>query len=415
MKQYVLVLRAPGVWQTVVLSWFVKLPVIAIPLVLALQVSLGLGHGLDSAGLAAGAWMLGAMAGAPLLGRAMDRHGLRPVLLVSAVAQGVFWGVAPVLPYPVLVCAALLSGLLLVPGSTVARLVISAQVPSEQQQTGFALDSVTSQLSYLIGPGIGAVLATQLSPSLATRLLGCVLVAASVALALQAPALTTGGSQRQDDGDGPRSGLNAELLAILACVFAAGVVSSGFEISLLAVLRAEDEVVWIGLLIAMCGTYAVIGGFLFGTLRFPVLPWAPVLLLGLSTWPLAFVSDRRILLVAVLPAAMLSAASFAATAAAVGRAQSVRTRGRTMGFYGSALAGGNAVGAPLAGLGIGWADRPGAGFLIVGAVAVAVAVAGRSATLPSPAAPDSGGESSPADAAVPSPPAPFRSDVTQEG
>ncbi len=386
MKRYAQVLAVPGVWQTVALGWLVKLPMIAIPIVLALQVSVGLGRGLGSAGLVTGAWMLGAMTGSPFLGRAMDRHGLRPVLLVSAVAQGAFWAVAALLSLPALVAAALLSGLLLVPGSTVVRLVISAQVPAEHRQTGFALDSMTSQLSYLVGPGIGAVLATQLSPAFATRLLGCLLVLATTALALQVPRSAAGdGPQPGGDGaDGPTGGL----LAVLACTFAAGTVSSGFEISLLGVLRAEGDVEWVGLLIAVCGAYAVVGGFLFGALPFRVPPWAPVLLLGLVTGPLVLVSDWRVLLIAVLPAAMLSAASFAATATAVSRAASQETRGRTMGLYGSALAGGNALGAPLAGLGSGWAGHSSAGFLIVGAAAVAVALAGLPAQLRRPASAD---------------------------
>ncbi|WP_435191964.1 MFS transporter [Streptomyces sp. bgisy126] len=374
MKQYAQVLAVPGVWRTVVLGWLVKLPMIAIPVVLALQVSVGLGRGLGSAGLVTGAWMLGAMTGSPFLGRAIDRRGLRPVLLVSAVAQGAFWGVAALLPHPVLVGAALLSGLLLVPGSTVVRLVVSAQVPEEHRAAGFALDSMTSQLSYLVGPGVGAVLATQLSPALATRLLGCLLVLSMTALAFQVPRSVAG---RGTESGGASGGRSAGLLPVLACTFAAGTVSSGFEISLLGVLRAEGQVAWVGLLIAVCGAYAVVGGFLFGTLTFPVPPWAPVLLLGLVTGPLVLVSDWRVLLVAVLPAAMLSAASFAATATAVSRASSQETRGRTMGLYGSALAGGNALGAPLAGLGSDWAGHPSAGFLIIGTAAAAVALACR--------------------------------------
>ncbi|MFJ2406439.1 MFS transporter [Streptomyces xanthochromogenes] len=377
MKRYAQVLAVPGVGRTVALGWLVKLPMIATPVVLALQVSVGLGLGLGSAGLVTGAWMIGAMVGSPFLGRAMDRHGLRRVLLLSAAAQGVFWGVAALLPQPALAVGALASGLLLVPGSTVVRLVVSASVPAQHRQTGFALDSVTSQLSYLLGPGIAAVVATQLSPALATRLLGCVLVLATTALALYVPMPPAEEDAKTTAAPSAAGGRTLGLLPVLACTFAAGTVSSGFEISLLGVLRSEGEVAWIGLLIAACGAYAVAGGFLFGMLSFPVPPWAPVLLLGLATGPLAFVSDWRILLVAVLPAAMLSAASFAATATEVGRVSDERTRGRTMGLYGSALAGGNALGAPLAGLGSGWTGQPSAGFLIIGAAAAATALAGR--------------------------------------
>ncbi|WP_328969544.1 MFS transporter [Streptomyces sp. NBC_00239] len=387
MKQYRQVLKVPGLRRTIALGWFVKLPVIAIPVVLALQVTLGLDRGLGSAGLVTGAWMLGAMTGSPFLGRAMDRYGMRPVLLVSATAQGLFWATAAALPHPALVGAALLSGLLLVPGSTVVRLVVAARVPAEHRQAGFALDSMTSQLSYLVGPGAAAVLATQLSPAVTTRALGGLLVLGTLALAMHVPARPpTAPAGPPDRPAEPRTGRpGASLLALLACTFAAGTVSSGFEISLLGVLRAEGDVAWVGLLIATTGLYAVAGGFLFGTLTFPVPAWAPVCLLGLVTAPLALTSDWRVLLVVVLPAAVLSASSFAATATAVSTAGPEESRGRTMGLYGSALAGGNALGAPLAGLAAGWAG-PSAGFAAIGAFTALVGLTARLA-LPRPAPP----------------------------
>lgn len=124
-------LAVPGMRTTLVTGFLVKLPVIAIPLVLSLQVSLGLDRSLGAAGLVTGVWMAGVMTGAPALGWAMDRLSMRPVLAVSAVAQGVFWAAADRLPYPALVCGALASGLLLVPGSTLTRMVLATRTPPE--------------------------------------------------------------------------------------------------------------------------------------------------------------------------------------------------------------------------------------------------------------------------------------------
>ncbi|MFE2625311.1 MFS transporter [Streptomyces caelestis] len=374
---------------TLVTGFLVKLPVIAVPLVLSLQVSLGLDRSLGAAGLVSGVWMAGVMAGAPVLGRAMDRLSMRPVLVVSAVAQGVFWAVADRLPYPALVCGALVSGLLLVPGSTLTRMALAARTAPEHRQPAYALDTVTSQLSYLAGPALAAVLSTQGSPATACRLLGTALVLGLAAFALRsapaarpAPAARSGetgpsapaGGAAEDGRAGAGGGSAPVVAGVLACAFATGTISSGFELALLGLARAQGAVEWVGLLIAACGVYAVLGGLLSGTLPVTPRPAAPLLLLGLVTAPLGLVGDWRILLVAVAPAAALSATSFAVTAAACGAAATEHTRGQVLGLYGAAVAGGNAAGAPLAGVATATAG-PAAGFLAVGTVAALVALA----------------------------------------
>ncbi len=64
------------------------------------------------------------------------------------------------------------------------------------------------------------------------------------------------------------------------------------------------------------------------------------------------------------------------TAAACGAAATERTRDRVLGLYGAAVAGGNALGAPLAGLAMA-AAGPADGFLAVGTAAVLVTLACR--------------------------------------
>ncbi|MCL3997198.1 MFS transporter [Streptomyces lavenduligriseus] len=385
--RYRRLLAVPGMPTTLVAGFLVKLPVIAIPLVLSLQVSLGLHRSLGAAGLVTGAWMAGVTAGAPVLGWAMDRLSTRPVLTVSAAAQGAFWATADRLAYPALLCAALASGLLLVPGSTLTRMALAARTAPDHQQAAFALDTVTSQLSYLVGPALGVVLSTQASPATACRLLGIVLVLALAAFAVRSgrpsrPASTREGAgnharpgerKAPAGGDG-RTGAVGAVGVALACAFATGTISSGFELSLIGLCRAQGAVDWAGLLIAACAVYAALGGLLSGTLAITPRPAVPLLLLGLVTSPLGLAGDWRVLLVAIAPAAMLAATSFAVTAAACGAAATEHTRGRVLGLYGAAVAGGNALGAPLAGLAMA-AAGPASGFLAAGTAAVSVALA----------------------------------------
>ncbi|HYS34843.1 MAG TPA: MFS transporter, partial [Pseudonocardiaceae bacterium] len=176
MRQYTRVLRVRGIGRTFTLGLCGKLAVIAIPIVLTLHVSLGLGRGLGQAGLVTGVWLLGLMVGSPAQGWAIDRRGMRSVLLLSAAAQAVFWSVASLLSYQELLVAAAASGLLLVPASTPVRLALTALVSVEDRQTAFAIDSLITELSYMTGPLIGVLLSTQVSTAVATRGLGGLLV-----------------------------------------------------------------------------------------------------------------------------------------------------------------------------------------------------------------------------------------------
>ncbi|GIJ28771.1 hypothetical protein Vqi01_39330 [Micromonospora qiuiae] len=366
MRHYRQVLAVPGLRHTLLSGFLVKLAVIAIPIVFTLQVSVGLGRSLAAAGLVIGVWLAGTMAGSVVAGRAIDRWGLRPVVLVSALAQGAFWSVAALLPYPVLVVAAVLDGLLLVTGSTVVRLAM-ARAPEPYRPAGFALDTLTTQVSYLIGPALAATLATQISPAAATRALGALLLAGGLVLAATAPNAIIAKPRHRP----PRLRPSARLLAILACTVAAGVVASGFEISVVATLRAQGAMATLGLLLAACGAYAIVGSLLAGGTARPVRPWAVTALLGAAAMPLGLVTDWRLLLLAVAPAAMLSAAAFATTAAAASAEAPADAEGQTLGLYGAALSAGNSAGAPIAGL-AGSSLGPGWGFTAAGSVALAV-------------------------------------------
>lgn len=401
MERYRRVLRIAGVGPTLVSGLFAKLPMIAIPIVMTLHVSMGLGQGLARAGLVTGGWLLGVTVGSPLQGRAVDRWGVRRVLLASACAQAAFWAVAGGLGYGLLVPAAAVSGLLLVPGSMPIRLVLTGRVPEADRQAAFALDSMLTEVSYMAGPALGVLAAAQFSTQTAVRAVGATLVlglallaavgspadAASKPAAVPAPAAppASAPAPRGLSGGGSHGRPGSAMTAALACAFVAGTLTSGFEISVVGLMHARHAVGWIGLVVSACGGYALLGGLVFGTLRAAVPAWLITMLLGLVTVPVGLVPDWRLLFVAVGPAAACSAAAFAATANAVSRAAPPDRRGRAMGSYGAALAAGNALGAPLAGA-ADTAAGAAAGFAAVGVLAVVVALAASRARSRAPAA-----------------------------
>src|ERR671914_267303 len=105
---YRAVLALPGVAALTAVSFLARLPASAAAITLTLHVVLTLDHGYAAAGLVGAAATVGMAIGAPLLGRLVDRRGLRTMLMLTLSAQAVFWGVAPLLSYPALLVGALL-------------------------------------------------------------------------------------------------------------------------------------------------------------------------------------------------------------------------------------------------------------------------------------------------------------------
>jgi predicted MFS family arabinose efflux permease len=375
--QYRVVLRTPGIRSTLAFGFILKLAVIAIPIVLTLHVALGLGKGLGAAGLVVSGWLVGVTVGAPLQGAAIDKWGLRPALLFSAAAQGVFWGMAPLWSLPALMVGATVSGLLLIPGSTPVRLAITALVPEGQRQTGFAVDSMVTEVSYLVGPAVGALATTEVSSSVAMRGLGFVSLLGGVSLAILGYRQNaTAAAELRDEREQTPPTPWKSLIALLACVFAAGGATAGFEIATVGLMRSTGSTQWIGLLLCACGVYALVGGFVFGASRLTVRTWTGALALGLVVIPIGWIADWRILLVAVAPAAVISSVTLAASASEVSRFATAANRGRVMSLYGAALAGGNAVGAPIAGFAVSMGG-PVSGFVAAGGVSIVVSLAAK--------------------------------------
>jgi hypothetical protein len=90
-------------------------------MVLTLYVVLGLHRGYAAAGLVTAATTVGLALGSPLMGRLVDRRGVRHMVLLTCAAAGLFWFTAPLLPYPVLLGASAVAGLLQLPMFGVGR------------------------------------------------------------------------------------------------------------------------------------------------------------------------------------------------------------------------------------------------------------------------------------------------------
>ncbi|MER7334927.1 MULTISPECIES: MFS transporter [unclassified Micromonospora] len=376
LKPYREALALPGLRSLLLVSVLARVPLTATGVTLTFYVVLDLGRGYGAAGLVGAAVTVGAAIGGPLLGRLVDRRGLRPVLVLTGVAEALFWSTAPTLPYPLLLPAAFLAGSLALPIFSVVRQSIAAMVPPERRRPAYALDSMSVELSFMVGPALAVAAVTAISARTTLYLVGAGIVTTAVVFWLLNPP-TRGG----DEPTGPqlkvprRAWLTPRLLAVLAISAAGTLVLGGTDVAVVAVLRESGDVGWTGAVLAGWAVASLVGGFAYGAVSRSFSPLALMAALSLCTIPVGLGGAHWWLLcLALIPAGALCAPTLAATADAVSRLVPASVRGEAMGLHGSAVTVGIAVGAPLAGAVID-ASAPAWGFAVTGAIGALVALA----------------------------------------
>ena len=366
-------LALPGIKSLLVVATLARIPIAAGTVVLTLHVVNDLGRGYGAAGLIGAAFTVGASLGAPVMGRFVDRKGLRPMLVLTTIAEVVFWTTAQAMPYWLLLIAAF-SGFLALPAFSVARQSIAALTPEPQRLPAFALDSMTTELSFMAGPALGVLIATTAGPRVAMIAIAAGLLAAGVGLyALNPPVRATHEAPVSDGERVPRSSwLKPRLVGVLAVSMAATLVLSGTDVAVVAVLRDHGELTWTGLVLTLWAVYSLIGGFGYGMVKRgvgPVLLLAPMAVL---TIPVGLGGGHWWLLAMLLiPAGALCAPTITASADAVSRLTPASARGEAMGLHNSALTVGVALGSPIAGLVMDTWSPPW-GFAAVGGLGVLV-------------------------------------------
>ncbi|MGC4748962.1 MFS transporter [Micromonospora sp. DT201] len=373
MKPYRQALALPGLRSLLLVAVLARIPLTATGVTLTFHVVLDLDRGYGAAGLVGAASTVGAAIGGPLLGRLVDRRGLRPVLVLTAIAEAIFWSTAPSLPYSLLLPAAFVAGSLALPIFSVVRQSIAALAPEDQRRPAYALDSMSVELSFMIGPALAVALVTAISAQTTMYLVGGGIVAAGIALWLVNPPI-----RGAEEPTGPqrrvprREWLTPRLLAVLALSAAATLVLGGTDVAVVAVLRASGEVGWTGAVLAIWAVASLVGGFAYGAVHRSFSPLTLTAALALCTIPVGLGGAHWWLLcLALIPAGALCAPTIAASSDAVSRLVPAEVRGEAMGLHGSAVTVGIAVGAPLAGAVID-ASTPLWGFVVTGALGALV-------------------------------------------
>jgi predicted MFS family arabinose efflux permease len=382
------VLSVPALRQALVLGILVRIPIFAGGVLLTIHVVQTLHRDYGAAGLVSSAATICIAVSGPWRGRLLDTSGLRRVVLPSLVVMAICWSIAPFVGYLPLLALAALAGLFVVPTFSIIRQAVIAAVPESDRRTALSLDSVAVEVSFMVGPVVGVWAATIWPTSWVLFSIEMLGVVAALGLWLANPVIHADrGHNDGDDGTGGdvignlsrREWFRPQFLAICAAAAATTIVLSGCDIAFVAALRGFDEVSLIGPVLAMWGLGSVIGGLVYGMLHRSISAF--LLLGGLSaaTIPIAFASGAWPLAGLGLLAGLLCAPTITATVDQLSRVVPDAARGEAMGWHGSAMTAGSALGAPVAGLAIdqwGWAG----GFVSVSLVGGAVAAVGAGAT-----------------------------------
>jgi MFS family permease len=386
--RYRRVLASPALRGALVLGFLVRMPIFAGGVVLTLHVVSALDRSYGAAGLVSAAATVAIAVSGPWRGRLLDRRGLRRVVLPSIVVAGVCWSIAPFVGYWWLLALAALAGLFVIPSFSIIRQAVIAAVDEDDRRTAIALDGVAVELSFMVGPAVGVWAATVWPTSwvlFAIEMLG---VAAGIALWVVNPALREHRSHAPVDDRGEvapladrsrASWFRPPFVAICLGAAATTMVLGGSDIGIVAALRDFDAQSSIGWVLAVWGFGSLLGGLVYGGLQRPISAFWLLGGLAVVTAPMAFARDPLSLALLSFVAGLLCAPTITATVDQVSRVVPAAARGEAMGWHGSFMTAGMALGAPLAGFAI---DQAGwwAGFALVALVGAVVALVGAAAT-----------------------------------
>ena len=372
------VIALPAVRSVLLLGFLVRMPMFATGIVLTLHVVTTLGRSYGEAGLVSAAFTIALAASAPWRGRLLDRHGLRRVVAPSIVATGLVWTTLPFLPYAVLLPASVLGGLFVVPTFSILRQALLAAVPEDRRRTALSLDSVFIELSFMIAPAVAVWAAATYDTQWVLLAVAILNLVAASALYVVNPPITPEAVREVGatvDAPGDKRWVSVGALAVLAAAAATSIVLAGTDVSIVAALRETGDTAAIGWVLSVWGAGSLIGGLVYGAWHRSISVFWLLAGLAASTVPVALAGSLPWLVVLLFLCGVLCAPTITATLDHLARLVPEGSRGEAMGWHGSAMTAGQAIGAPLAGFAIdhaGW----GWGFVSVSLVALAIAVVG---------------------------------------
>jgi MFS family permease len=385
---------APGAFRVFAISIVARLPLTMLSIGLLVHAR-HLTGSFASAGVVTGAYAVSLGVGGPLLGKLVDRRGQTAVLVAGAGVAAPLLGAVAVMPVgtsaAVLVALACGIGLASPPiGACVRTLFPRLLDDPAAVRAAYATDASASELTWIAGPPLALGLGAAWSTGGALAFAGLVLIASTLAFALQ-PASR---AWRPDPPTGPRprgGSLQTPAMRTLVMVLVAvGLLFGAVEVAVTAATDALGSTAAAGPLLGVWGAGSLVGGLLASRLgggaHGPT--GLPLVLVALTVGHLALTAAAGsviVLAAVLLVAGAAIAPTYATVYGMVDAAAPAGTVTEAFAWLGTAIAIGAAVGSAAAGS---LADHAGpvAAFALAGAsgaVAVVLTLA-RSTTLSAP-------------------------------
>jgi MFS family permease len=319
-ERYARVLRAPHARALLVAEIPARLPVgiNGLAIVLFLREHTG---SYAAAGAVAAAFGVALGLTSPLIGRLIDRRGLRqtvvPLSLAHAAAMGalVACGLSDA-PLLVLVALAAAAGAFLPPLGSISRSLWPRILRDEDPGllgTALALEGVLIELIFVVGPLLTALLAALVDPA-AALVLSPVLLLIGLTGFLAQPPVRTWVVSEEAGTHGVWGALRSPgIRTLVLCTLPMGFCFGAMEVTLPAFSEAHDARAIAGVLVATWSAGSAVGGLLYGARHWSGPPGRRyarlAALLPLAYFPLAAAPS----LAAMFPLALLAGVCIAPT------------------------------------------------------------------------------------------------------
>lgn len=363
--------------QVLLLGFMLRIPIFSAGVILTLHVVQTLGRSYTDAGLVAATATLAIAISGPWRGRLLDRLGLRRVVLPSLIISAICWSVAPFTGYWTLLVLSAIGGLFVVPTFSIMRQAIIAAVPDEHRRTALSVDGIVLELSFMVGPLVSVWLVSAFSTKWVLFGVEMTGVLFGIVLWWANPALRSAAADAEKNAEAipRRVWFRGMFLAICAAAAGATIVLNGSDVAIVAAMRDFGEVSHLGLVLLFWSLGSVIGGLVYGGMSRPISPFLLLLGLAATTIPMGYATNSVQLAALGVLSGIFCAPTITSTVDAVSRVVPVSARGEAMGWHGSFMTAGGALGAPLGGVAIDrWAFT--GGFWVVSLIGVAIALVG---------------------------------------
>lgn len=375
--------RIPDVRRILVLGLFLRIPMPASSVIVTLHVVGPLDRSYAEAGLVSTVLAIAMAISAPWLGRLLDRLGLRRTLLLPLAVLPIAWSIAPWVGYLPLLALVAVAGLFTVPSFSIVRQVMIRSVGPGQRTAALSADAIMTELGFMVGPVIGVLGASYFGTDWAMLLIQWLGIAAAVVLWLFNPTITEGDPAVPSDAVPTDTGVRARrfglpswvnpgVTLLLAGTFTASLILIAEDLGTVAAMRDFDRTALLGLVMAMWALGSLLGALIYGALNSHPSTAVMLVLLGATTVLTAFAWDPISFTVLLLLSGFFCAPTLTAALEAITSNVPSSVRGEVMGWHGSAITLGSAVGAPTAGFAIdlvGWHG----GFVLGGGLGLIIA------------------------------------------